>query len=127
METLILKRPLERFNQYCSYMILINGKKVGELKNGEEKHIEIDNFFDKEIEVKVAWCGSGKRKIGKQHLIIVGNIFFNQRMPIMIILFWVIGFLINIDKEISVWGTSLMCFLLLSTLTIFRNKWIHIQ
>ncbi|KOY85483.1 hypothetical protein AD998_04340 [bacterium 336/3] len=105
----------------------MNGEKIGELKNGEEKYIEIDNFFDKEIEVKIAWCGSGKRKISKQHLIITGNIFFNQRMPIMVILFWMTGLLININKEISIWGTGLVCFLLLSTLTIFRNKWIRIQ
>jgi hypothetical protein len=127
METLILKRPDERFNKYCSYIILMNGKKIGELQNGEEKRIEVDSLFDKEIEVKIAWCGSGKRKVSNPHLMITGNIFFNQRMPIMVVLFWVIGLLVNVSKETSIWGTSLVCFLLLCTLTIFKNKWICIR
>ncbi|MCU0439736.1 MAG: hypothetical protein MUC49_17750 [Raineya sp.] len=132
METLIFKRPYEKFNKYCSYAIFINGEKIGELQNGEEKHIEMDNFLNKEIEVKIGWCGSGKRKIKGSHLIIEGNSFLNQKIPVLGGIFPLIGLLLIRNQEgfSKFLGTSILAlflFGLLMTITLFRKKWVYIK
>lgn len=132
METLILKRPYERFNKFCSYTIFLNGRKIGELKNGEEKYIEIESLLDKEIEIMMGWCGSGKRKIRDNNLIITGNIFLNRTMPALGGLFPLIGLLIirnqeGMSKNIGI-GIFILFFVsLLSTITLFRKRWIRIR
>ncbi len=41
MKTITLKRPKESFNKNSIYEIIIDEKKLTELKNGEEKTLEI--------------------------------------------------------------------------------------
>ena len=59
MKKLILKRPNERFNKNYSYEIFVDNEKLTELKNGEEKVVEIPNELDKAVlRAKILWCGS---------------------------------------------------------------------
>lgn len=54
MIKITLKRPKENFNQGVSYKIFIGENKLTELKNGEEKAIEISSEFkDKVIKAKI--------------------------------------------------------------------------
>ena len=46
MKKITLKRPKESFNRNCSYEILVGKRKLTELKNGEEKVVEIPNELE---------------------------------------------------------------------------------
>jgi hypothetical protein len=45
MRKITLHRPKESLNKNCSYEILVGNRTLTELKNGEEKIIEIPNEF----------------------------------------------------------------------------------
>jgi len=62
MKMITFKRPVENFSQNLSYKVFIGDKKLTELKNGEEKLIEIpsenENMF---LKAKMyGWFGSKK-------------------------------------------------------------------
>ena len=61
MKKITLHRPKESFNKNCSYEILVGKRTLTELKNGEEKTIEIPTELRNEtLKAKIQWCGSEK-------------------------------------------------------------------
>lgn len=136
MKKIILQRPKENFNKNCSYKILIGKQKLTELKNGEEKIIEIPvEFESKSLNSKILWCKSNQIKIqdiGKDSKIIVsGNKFLNKTMPLFGTIFPLIGLLVFsfniISKNIGFTIFILFLFLFIGTISIWRNKWLRIK
>lgn len=58
MKNITIKRPVENFNKEVKYAILINGEKVTDLSNGEEKTLQLTN----EAEILQAKIQSGSSK-----------------------------------------------------------------
>ena len=84
MKKITLHRPKERFNKYYSYEIFVGNRKLTELKNGEEKVIEIPNELnDDELRAKIQWCGSEKYNLSEfkdeEKLKISGSDFLNRK------------------------------------------------
>src|SRR6478609_7965846 len=57
MATITLQRSNEFINRMRDYHIYIDGKKVGNIANGETKEFEITNG-QHSIEAKIDWCRS---------------------------------------------------------------------
>jgi len=132
-----LYRPNESFNKNCSYTLFAGKKKLTELKNGEEKIIEIpDEFMDETLKAKIQWCGSEKlalRDIAPNDKITIsGNTFLNSQLPLFGAMFPLAGIMILstnsiIPKNIGIGILVLFLVGLIGTLTIGRNKWLQIK
>ncbi|HPV56951.1 MAG TPA: hypothetical protein PKW61_07485, partial [Tenuifilaceae bacterium] len=99
MKTLKIKRPHENFNKHCTYELFVGKNKIANLKNGEEKSIEIPTELENEqLYAKTHWCGSTKINISNiepnSTISIIGSEFLNRRMPFIIGLFPVVGIII---------------------------------
>jgi hypothetical protein len=139
MKKITIIRPKESFNKNCSYEIFIGKKKLTELKNGEEKTVEIPNEYkNKKIKAKILWCGSKKKELknilGNENIIIRGNEFLNKKSMFIIALLPLIGVLIfGYGREnliIKNMGITLFIILLLfavGIMTIWNNQWIRIE
>lgn len=137
MKTLKIKRPHENFNKFCSYDLFVGSDKIAELKNGEEKSIEIPTELENEqLYAKTHWCGSTKINISNiepnSTISISGSEFLNRRMPFIIGLFPVVGIIIftgtsQLTKSIGVGLLVLLFVFLVGTLTIGRNKWLRVE
>jgi hypothetical protein len=137
MKKIKLYRPIENFNKNCSYEILVNGKKMTELKNGEEKIIEISNEIEKSnLKAKIQWCGSEKLLISESNNIevvkVTGNKFLNRQMPFVGGLFPLTGIVIfsgnsELFKNVGIGILILLLFGLIGTLTIWKNKWLNVN
>lgn len=137
MKILKIKRPQENFNKHCAYEIIVGKSKIAELKNGEEKSIEIPPELESEqLYAKTHWCGSTKVNISNiepnSTISISGNEFLNRRMPFIIGLFPVVGIIIftgtsQLTKNIGIGVLVLLFAFLVGTLTIGRNKWLRVE
>jgi len=137
MKPLKIKRPHENFNKFCSYDLFVGSDKIAELKNGEEKSIEIPTELENEqLYAKTHWCGSTKINISNiepnSTISISGNEFLNRRIPFIIGLFPVVGIIIftgtsQLTKSIGVGVLVLLFVFLVGTLTIGRNKWLRVE
>ncbi len=136
MSKIRLYRPEENFNKNCSYKILIGEQVFTELKNGEEKIIELpDELHHKNLKAKIHWCGSEKIALPKveenERLTIRGNEFLNKKMPLLGAIFPLIGLMIFglkiISKEVGVGILILFLIGIIASLSIWRNKWINIK
>lgn len=136
MKRITIRRPNEKFNKNCSYIIKIGKRTFGELKNGEEKIIEISAEFECEsLQVKIQWCGSNKirlSKVAQNGIILVkGNKFLNRKMPLFGAIFPLIGLMIFnleiISKNVGV-GIFIGFLLgIIGSVTIWRDKWLYIK
>jgi len=137
MKPLKIKRHHENFNKFCSYDLFVGSDKIANLKNGEEKSIEIPaELENEELYAKIQWCGSRKIKVSNIEqnatLTITGSEFLNRRMPFIIGLFPVVGIIIftgtsQLTKSIGVGVLVLLFVFLVGTLTIGRNKWLRVE
>ena len=97
MKTIAIRRPKESFNKNCIYEILIDGKKLTELKYGEQKTLEIpDN--SKFIKAKLLWTSSKTIALNNNKSILVtGDKFLNKMGPFIggIILLFSLSFILN--------------------------------
>jgi hypothetical protein len=136
MKKITLHRPKESFNKNCSYEILVGKRTLTELKNGEEKTIEIPTELRNEtLKAKIQWCGSEKIELQNlnenEKIIVSGNKFLNKKMPFFGAMFPLIGLmsfnLKIISKNIGI--AIIVCVLIgiLGTITIWRNKWLNIK
>ncbi len=136
MKKITLHRPKESFNKNCSYEILVGKRTLTELKNGEEKTIEIPTELRNEtLKAKIQWCGSEKIELQNlnenEKIIVSGNKFLNKKMPLFGAMFPLIGLmsfnLKIISKNIGI--AIIVCVLIgiLGTITIWRNKWLNIK
>ena len=57
MPTLIIQRKKEYFNFLRNYLLFLDGKKMGEIANGETKEFEISSGTHNLV-AKIDWCGS---------------------------------------------------------------------
>jgi hypothetical protein len=136
MKNIKLSRPTEAFNKNCKYAIFINGKKVTDLKNGEEKIIEISSKDEKaDLKAKLNWCGSKSIVLSKldetANMQVIGNKFLNRRMPLIGSLFPITGILIfSVNNEwMNTIGIVILVLLLLGligTLTVWKDKWLKV-
>ena len=140
MKKITLKRPKEKFNQGISYKIFIGGNKLTELKNGEEKAIEISSEFkDKAIKAKIQkWWGSKKMELNSlsenETISIKGNKFLNKKAIFIIALLPLTGALMFsygrenlVIKNIGMGLFILILFFAIGFLTVGRNKWLNIE
>ena len=136
MRKITLHRPKENFNKNCSYEILVGKKYLTELKNGEEKIIEIPSEFKNEtLKAKIQWCGSEKmelRNLSENGKIIVsGNKFLNKKMPLFGAMFPLIGLMFFnlkiVPKNIGIGIFVIFLIGIIGTITIWRNKWLNIK
>ncbi|WP_319231218.1 hypothetical protein [Draconibacterium orientale] len=135
MKKIKLYRPNETFNKNHAYEILVDGKKVAELKNGEEETIELTG--DKScLKAKTLWCGSKKLIISDSDRVetvkVCGNKFLNKQMPFIGTLFPLTGivFFSGNNELLKNIGIGILIILLLgviATLTIWRNKWLNVN
>lgn len=137
MKKITLFRPNESFNKNFTYEIVVGNTRLTELKNGEEKIIEIPSELESEqIQAKLQWCGSEKIELKNlnenEKVIVNGNEFLNRKMPFLFIIFPITGIVSFtnseiIPKNISLGILILMIVALVGTLTIGRNKWLKLK
>ncbi|MFD0835697.1 hypothetical protein ACFQ0I_07985 [Mariniflexile aquimaris] len=136
MRKITLHRPKENFNKNCSYEILVGKKYLTELKNGEEKIIEIPNDFKNEtLKAKIQWCGSEKmelRNLSENGKIIVsGNKFLNKKMSLFGAMSPLIGLMFFnlkiVPKNIGIGIFVIFLIGIIGTITIWKNKWLNIK
>jgi len=137
MKRIRLIRPIEDFNRRCAYDIFIGRTKITELKNGEEKHIDIPKDLDAQYLIaKIQWCKSKPFDIRSlkenETTIIRGNKFLNKRLPFLGALFPILG-IVNFNvgnpllEKISVGLLFLLLFYFVGIITIGRDKWLYIK
>ncbi|MDX9696688.1 MAG: hypothetical protein RBT49_12930 [Bacteroidales bacterium] len=137
MKTLKIRRPQESINKYFSYEIFIGVNKITELKNGEEKSIEIPSHLENDsLYAQLLWCGSKKINLkdfeSTNTLLVSGSELLNRRIPLLIGLFPLIGIslfsrMTPLMKYIGIGILSMLLLLLIATLTIGRDKWLKIE
>ena len=137
MKTLKIRRPQENVNKYFSYEIFIGANKIAELKNGEEKNIEVPSHLENDsLYARLLWCGSKKIDLkdfeSTNTIIISGSELLNKRIPLLVGLFPIIGIflfssLTPLMKLVGIVILSMLLLLLIATLTIGRDKWLKIE
>ncbi len=133
MKTLKIHRQHIKSYSERKISILINGKVVAHLKDGESKIIEVEQEDPLELQAKSWWCGSKKTMVPIQEFmsveIITNPNFYNQSWillgslmtPILVAIF-------NNHKSLIFLIFLLICScLLLYTVTIGRNKWLTLK
>ena len=137
MKKIKLHRPKEHFNDNCSYKIILGQKTLAELKNGEEKIIEIpENLENKSLQAKIQWYGSEKMQLRNlnesESIMVSGNNFLNKTLPLsgaIIVLSGILIFSTNniILKNIGI-GILILVFIgLIGTFTIGKNKFLKLN
>ncbi len=136
IKKITLHRPKESFNKNFSYEILVGKKYLTDLKNGEEKTIEIPNELKNEsLKAKIQWCGSEKMELRNltlnKKIVVTGNKFLNRKMPLFGAMFPITGLVFfNLKIVPKNVGIGIFIFFLLAiigTITIWRNKWLNIK
>jgi len=135
MKKITLIRPRESFNKNCSYEIFIGKRKLTELKNGEEKTIEIPKEYENDkLKAKIQWCGSKKTNLHSSNEVfeIKGNKFFNKYLPFIGGIFPLTGIIIfskqnQTIKNIGIGILVLLLLFVIGILTVWRNKWLNIE
>jgi hypothetical protein len=135
MRKIKIKRPLEGFNKNCSYRIFIGNEKMIELRNGEERTVEI-NAKSEFLKGKIHWCGSKKIKLADEKIEeifeIHGNKFLNRKFQILAVAFlFASSFAMNskseVLKNIGIVSLIILLAFVIAALTIGRNKWLNIR
>ncbi|WP_066219658.1 hypothetical protein [Formosa haliotis] len=136
MKKITIYRPEERFNTNCTYDILVGNKVLTTIKNGEEKIIEIPDGLENEtLKAKIQWCGSKSLELKNisenQKISISGNEFLNKQMPLSGALIPLIGLMVfNLKifpKNIGIAFFIVFLIGIIGTITVWRNKWLHIK
>ena len=136
MKKITLHRPKESFNKNCTYEILVGKKHLTELKNGEEKTIEIPNELNTEsLKAKIQWCGSEKIELrnltGNEKVVVSGNNFLNRKMPLFGAMFPLIGLMFFnlkiVPKSIGIGFFIIFLVAIIGTITIWKDKWLNIK
>ena len=134
MKKITLKRPKESFSKNSVYKILLDGKEFTELKNNEEKTLEISEN-SKFIKAKLLWTSSKTiaLKKNKNTIIITGNKFLNKIAPFSggIIILFSLSFILdhqyNLIKYIGITLTIITIIFFIAILTIWKDKWLNIK
>ena len=137
MKTIILRRPKEGFSQ-VTYKIFIGDKKITELKNGEEKVIEIEEKDENNfLKAKMYWWFGSKKVALKEiypneSLTISGNKFLNRIAPFVGPILTISGilFFANDNQFVKYFGLGLFIIWLPVTiwiLTFGGNNWLRIK
>lgn len=134
IKKITLIRPKESFNKNCVYDILIDGIKRTELKNGEEKTIEIPDNSEF-IKAKLMWTGSKTIALKKNEntIIVTGDKLLNKLPPFVggILILVSLTFTLNHDNDfIKGFGFSFFSILVvyfIGILTFWRHKWLHME
>ncbi|OBX24911.1 hypothetical protein [Gelidibacter algens] len=139
MKKLKLHRPKERFNKNYAYEIFVGNRKLTELKNGEEKVIEIsDEFGNETLKAKIQWCGSEKLNLNifadNESLKVSGSDFLNRKVIWIISILPTTGALMfgygRESSTIKYVGIVLFFSILIFifwVLIIAKNKWLRIE
>ena len=140
MKKITLKRPKESFNQSLSYKVFLGTNQLTELKNGEEKTIELQPEFENDrIKATIQrWWGSEKIELTSltenETLNIKGNKFLNKRaifigalLPITGALMFGFGRDNLVIKNIGIGLFISILFFAIGILTIGHNKWLKIE
>ncbi|PXY01178.1 hypothetical protein DF185_11045 [Marinifilum breve] len=128
-----LKRPAERINRNVPYRIYLNGKKLTELKNGEEKELELDSVG--ELCAKISWCGSKSLSDLKEGDVVEvnGRVFYNRVLPFLpaiVPLLSVFAFMDGVGdfwKNVMLLLMTLLLIGLVVAISVFRKKWIKMR
>jgi len=138
MKTIILKRPKEGFSQDLTYKIFIGDKKITELKNGEEKVIEIEDKDENNfLKAKMYWW-FGSRKVAlkqlsqNENITISGSRFLNRIAPFVGPILTISGMIwvLSNNNFIKHFGLGMFIIWLLIAiwiLTFGGNNWLHIK
>jgi len=134
MKKITLIRPKEGFNKNCTYKILIDGSKITDLKNDEQKTIEIPENSEF-IKAKLLWTGSKTIALKKNQttIIITGDRFLNRLAPYVggILILISLTFTLSHDngfiKGFGISFFSIMLIYFIGILTFWRHKWLHIE
>lgn len=135
MKKITIHRPKESFNKNCSYEILVGKTYLTDLKNGEEKTIEIPHEFNNEsLKAKIQWCGSEKIELGdlkkNEKIIVIGNKFLNKKMPLLGAMFPLIELMFFnlkiVSKNVGIGIFIFFIVAIIGTMTIWKNKWLNI-
>ena len=134
MKKIILTRGNENLNQKFPYDIYASGsKKIGQIRNNETLELEVSEDI-RFLQIKLLWCGS-KRIITNSHqnefyFTIKTNHFLNKYMPFSGALLPIIGIGCNYiftNKYIIICLMTTYILGIVSTLTIFKNRWIYCE
>ncbi len=132
---IILQRPNEKFNKYTPYKVFANTTEITELKNGENKEVEI-NEDELNINAKLSFCGSNKIDIKELNnndtIIIKGNYRLNRFMPFSGALavfpaMFIVGNYGITAKYIGTILTSIILLFIIWTMTLGKNKWLELE
>ena len=140
MKSVTLIRPKDDFNQGISYKIYVGNNLLNELKNGEEKTIEIPSELEEQsLKAEVyKWSGSERIELrslsDRERLYVKGNKFLNTKTLFIIVFLNFMGILIFgygkeniIVKNIGL-GLSTLSILFIFGIIVFgRNKWLNIK
>jgi len=133
MKTIAIRRPKESFNKNCIYEILIDGKKLTELKYGEQKTLEIP---DNSKFIKAKFLPTSSKTIAlnnNKSILVTGDKFLNKMGPFIggIILLFSLSFILNhqykLIKYAGITLTVTAIIFSIAVLTIWRNRWLDIQ
>lgn len=128
-----IKRPSEKINRNVSYRIFLNGKKYTELKNGEEKELEIDSSVN--LCAKISWCGSENISDLKEgdEIEVNGRVFYNGILPFLPAILPLLSVFAFMDGVSEFWKYVLLMLMallligLVAAISVFRTKWIRIE
>ncbi|RKE02521.1 hypothetical protein [Marinifilum flexuosum] len=128
-----LKRPAERINRNLPYRIYLNGKKLTELKNGEEKELEVDSSG--KLCAKISWCGSENISNLKEgdEIELSGRVFYNRVLPFLPAILPLLSVFVFMDEVGDFWKNVLLIFMalllmiLVVAISVFRTRWIRIE
>ena len=139
MKKLILVRPNEIFNKNYSYEIFVGNEKLTELKNGEEKVVEIPNeLANAELRAKIQWCGSKNHNLSGfkngEKISICGSDLLNRKgiwiisiLPITGALIFGYGREYPMIKYLGIGLFFLILFFAFWGMIIAKNKWLRIE
>jgi len=137
MKQIRLVRPEEKLNKNCRYTILLNGKPVTDLENGESKLIEIPEQSGRPmLQAKIYWCGSRQTQVAElqdtSEVIVTGNDWLNRKLPLMgaMVPLTGIALLSGASEATKIAGTVILGILmigLIGTLTLWKNRWIELR
>lgn len=128
-----LKRSSEKINRNVPYRIYLNNSKLTELKNGEEKELEINSVGN--LCAKISWCGSENISDLKEgdEIEVRGRVFYNGILPFLPAIIPLLSFFAFMDGISGFWKyvlLMLMALLLIgfvAAISVFRTKWIRIE
>jgi len=133
MKTINFSRPKEQINSTFNYSIIIDGKQVSKLANGETIEIQVPDDAQY-LSTQLMWCGSSAIPLSDvkdgDSIRVKGNTFLNRTLPFLTLAILFLGTLFSDGMVMKVVMTSVIVFAMLSllgTLTLGRNKWLILK